>query len=101
MRAETLEPRPAFLSPRPAPQFFTDVMDLFPQKPGRAVTTAGLEFYNRRGHLDDARVEVNRAAGWQLKGTAGARQHFPPNELLGRPENFLRPLANVVDDEAE
>src|SRR5256885_4941489 len=101
MRTETLEPRPAFVSPSPMPQLFADVMNLLPQKPRRAITTARLQFHDRRRHFDHAGVEINRAAGRELEGTPGARNHLPANEPLRRSEDRFRPPPNVVDDEAE
>src|SRR5256885_7099771 len=101
MRTETLEPRPAFVSPSPMPQLFADVMNLLPQKPRRAVTAARLQFHDRRRHFDHTGVEINRAAGRELEGAPSSRKHLPANEPLRRSENLFGPLPDVIDDEAE
>src|SRR4051794_10497362 len=99
MGAESLKPRPALVAPRPAPQLLADVMNLFPQEAGRAITTARLHFHDWRRHFDHARVEIDRATGRELERATGPRQHFAANQPLRRPENFFRLLTNVVDDE--
>jgi hypothetical protein len=101
VRAETLEPRLAFVSFAPAAELVAHVLDLFPQKTRRAITAARLELHDRSGHFDNAGVEINRAAGGQLKGAPRSRHHFLPNESLGRSENYLRPPANIINEKAE
>src|SRR5256885_1903025 len=101
VRAETLELRPAFFSPRPSPQFLAHVVDLFPQEPRRAIATARFQFYDRRRDLDHTGVEVNRTAGRELEGAPGARQHFAPDKFLRGSENFLRAFTDAVNDQAE
>ena len=101
MRAEALELRPAFISPRPTPQLLAHVVDLFPQEPRRAIATTRLQFHDRRRDFDHACVEVNRAAGWELEGAPGPRQHFAPDKFLRRPENFFRAFTDAVNDQAE
>src|SRR3954465_14424831 len=101
MGTESLEARPTLVSACPAPQLFADVMNLFPQKPRRAITTARLQLHDWRRDLDHARIEIDCAAGGELERATGPRKHFAANESLRGPENFLRFLTNVVDDEAE
>ena len=101
MRAETLELRLAFISPRPAPQLLAYVVDLFPQEPRRAIATTRLQFHNRRRDFDHTGVEVNRTAGRELEGAPGARQHFAPDKFLRGSENFLRAFTDAVNDQAE
>jgi hypothetical protein len=101
MRAETLQPRLAFVAPAPAPEFLAHILNLFPQQPRGAVTTARLELHDRCSHLDHAGVEINRATGGELEGAPRARHHLLANQPLRRSEYYLRPPPNIIDQKAE
>src|ERR1700682_136764 len=101
MRAETLEPGTAFISPRPTAQLATDVINLFPQESRRAIATARLQLDDRRRHFDDARVEINRTARRKLERATRSRNHFPADQPLRCSENLFGPLPDIIDDEAE
>src|SRR3954462_10157143 len=98
MRAESLEPGPAFIPLSPAAQLLADKVDLFPQQSGGAIATTWLQFHDRRRHFDDSGVEINRAAGRQLERPPSSRQHFVTDQFLRGPENLLRQLALVIND---
>src|SRR6185436_9752680 len=85
----------------PFAQLFTQVLNLFPQKPGGTITTPRFNLDDRCGYLDHARVEINRAAGGELERAACPRNHLATNEVLRRSENFFGQPANIINHEDE
>src|ERR1700751_2551613 len=98
MRAEALKRALTFVSPGPVIQFPSQIADLLPQQPSRAITTSPLEFNNWRGDFDHAGVEINRAAGGQLKRSAGARNHSPSHQTAGITKDFFRTPSAAINE---
>src|SRR5689334_6116344 len=97
MRAESLQETLAVVSFGPMIELTSQIPDLFPQQTGCPITAAGFELNNRCCNFDDASVEINRAAGWQLKRFAGTRNHASPHQATGIAEYSFGTLPAPVD----
>src|SRR5215468_62981 len=98
MRAEALEAAPALASPGPVIQLTSQIADLLPQQTRCSITTAALKFNNGCGDFDHASVEINRAARWQLKRFAGARDHWPSHQAAGITKDFFGTSSAAVNE---
>src|SRR5437764_14872440 len=80
----------------PMIQFTSQIADLLPQQTRRSITTAALEFNNGCRDFDHTRVEINRAASWQLKRFAGARNHSTSHQTTWIAKHLFRtPSASI------
>src|SRR5205823_6309987 len=74
----------------------SQIADRLPQRTRRSITTAALEFNKGCGNFDDTSVEVNRAASWQLKRLAGARNHSTSHQTTRIAKHLFRtPSASI------
>jgi hypothetical protein len=96
VRAEPGETRAPAGARLPGVELAADEANRFPQRAPRARDAAPLELDERRGDLDDARVEIHGRAGWKLVRGADAMQQIAANERARRAEHRLGPLWRII-----
>src|SRR4029077_12052460 len=89
MRAKTLQTALGAVSFRPVIELHLQIPDLLPKQARSTITTARLQFDNRRRDFDYARVEVNRPASWRLKRFARPRNHSPTHQAARVTEDLF------------
>ena len=99
--AEAGEAHRVAVTPLPVVELAAHEADRLPQRAAGARRAAAVDLDRRRRHLDDAGVEVHRAAGRQVVGGALAVHQRSADEGGRAAEHRLRLRLPPVDEEAE
>ena len=77
------------------------ITNLFPERTRRAIAATARHFHDRRRDFDDAGVEVNRAARWQLERTTHPRNHALADQARWRAKDVLGSALPIVYEKRE